>query len=268
MQKRRTRGLVAYLWVTVMALMAAAISAQAQGRGGQGGAVAPVRVQVQFVQLKPDMVGAYRDLFMKEGIPAARKAGVPWLWTFTTGPIGQGFTGFHVQPLPNYAEFDKGNPLQRAMGADWLAGFNAKLRPTLVTTRRVIQTLNPDASIVSTAAAPPRLVLVQDIEPLPGKLGELLNLVASNYVPAFKKAGVSDFWVYGTNMGGPAVLTTVRPIANYAELDRPGLLQRAGMAQEAIQQLNARRNAISTLVETNVLAYQPDLSFGMPAPAK
>jgi hypothetical protein len=36
---------------------------------------------------------------------------------------------------------------------------------------------------------------------------------------------------------------TVRPIANYAELDEPGLLQRAGLSPEAQTKIGARRNA-------------------------
>ena len=86
-------------------------------------------------------------------------------------------------------------------------------------------------------------------------------------LPAYKKAGVKDFWVYAANIGAPGGrITTVRPIANYAELDQPGLLNRAGMAQEAIQQLNARRAALTAGNETSVSRFVPELSYGMPAP--
>jgi len=57
---------------------------------------------------------------------------------------------------------------------------------------------------------------------------------------------------------------TVRPIANFAELDQPGLLNRAGLTAEAIQQLNAKRNAFIASTETEVERLVPDLSFGMP----
>ena len=78
---------------------------------------------------------------------------------------------------------------------------------------------------------------------------------------------MKDFWVYATNIGGPGGrITTVRPIASYTELDQPGLLNRAGMAQEAIQQLNARRAALTAGNETSVSRFVAELSYGMPAP--
>ena len=259
----------------VMALCAVAAAVllsisggRAQERGTQSGAAAPTRVQVEYVQVKPDRADAYRELTRNERLPAMKKAGTAWFWTFTTGPVGQSLTGFHVMPLPNYAELDKGNPLRRAMGDAWLDAFNAKLTTMILSRRRVVRTLNVDASIISNAATPPGLVLVQDVQVLPGKQREVLALVKSNFLPAYRKAGVKDFWVYATNMGGPSVLSVVRPIANYAELDQPGLLARAGLSQQARDELNARRDAISTLVEANVLAYQADISYGMPAPVK
>jgi hypothetical protein len=245
----------------------------AQGQGAPGQQAPPQRIRIQITQVKPDMVDAYQNIIKSELIPGLKKAGLPWLWTYATGPIGQGFTFINAQPITGYAQYDQPGTLQKALGPDGVAKYNAKLRPTLVSTNAWIQTINPAMSIMSTGAtAPPALVVVQDFQVIPGKNGEFADIMTKEYLPAMKKAGVKDFWVYNTNFGGPGGrVTTVRAIAKYAELDpQPGggLLVQGGLTQQAAQQLNARRAALISGTETNIYRYVPDLSFGMPTPPK
>lgn len=241
---------------------------------GQGAAAQPPpqRIRIQVTQVKPDMVDAYQNIIKSELIPGLKKAGLPWLWTYATGPIGQGFTFVNAQPVTNYAQYDQPGALQKALGADGVAKYNARLRPTLVSTNAWIQTLNPNMSIMSDSSAPPPLVVVQDFQVIPGKNGEFGDIMTKEYLPAMKKAGVKDFWVYNTNFGGPGgLVSTVRAIAKYAELDpQPGggLLVQGGLTQQAAQQLNARRAALISSTETNIYRYVPELSFGMPTPPK
>jgi hypothetical protein len=216
------------------------------------------------------MSNAYQDVIKTEVIPALKKAGQPWQWMFTTGAVGQGGTFVTVRPIANYAEFDQPGMLQKALGAEGAAKVVAKITPTVVSNRSWIQTLNRNMSIISNATTPPALVVVQDFQVIPGKNADFADLMTSEYLPAMKKAGVKDFWVYGTNFGGPGgLISTVRPIAKYAELDpQPGggLLVRGGLSQEAAQRLNARRAALYSSTETNVARYVPELSYGMPPP--
>ena len=89
--------------------------------------------------------------------------------------------------------------------------------------------------------------------------------MTSDYLPNYKKAGVKDFWVYASNFGGPAgQIVTVRPIAKYAELDQPGLLNRAGLSADAAAKIGARRAAVSAVIDNEVARFVADLSFGMP----
>ena len=108
--------------------------------------------------------------------------------------------------------------------------------------------------------------MLQVFDIVSGKGADFNAIMTSDYLPAYKKAGVKDFWVYNTNFGAPGgQVITVRPIANFAELDQPGLLNRAGLPADAIQQLNARRNAFIARTETEIVRLVADLSFGMPA---
>ena len=188
---------VAMAWTTVG-------SAQEQ-RGGRGGAaaappqqVAPPaqRVQVVVTQVKPDMVGTYQDLIKNEANPGLKKAGVPYRWTWANGPSGQGFTFVSVQPIANYAQFDQPGMLQKAIGADGVANYNAKLRPTIVSQHAYIETLRQDLSIQSNSGTPLAFAVIQTFQVAPGKGDEFTASMTSDYLPNFKKAGVKDFWAY------------------------------------------------------------------------
>jgi hypothetical protein len=273
MRPRSKTGFLAMMAVLLAVAMVWTIDGQAQRGGGQGrgGAAAqeapPVRIQVQVTQVKPDMVGTYQDLIKNELIPGLKKAGIAYRWTFAEAPAGQGFTFISVQPITNYAQFDQPGALGRAIGADGVANYNAKLRPTLMSQHTYVQTLNQNLSIQSNATAPPVLAIVADIQLLTGKGAEFNQIMTSDFLPNYKKAGVKDFWLYNTNFGGPAgSLVTVTPITKYADIDQgnPLALNRAGLSAEMVQQINARRNALIAHQENNIVRLVPELSFGMP----
>lgn len=265
---RSIRKTSASVVATALAGLVSTVVIGAQQRGAapaQAPAAPPVRVAVTTTQVKPDMLGTYQDLIKNEANPGLKKAGLTYRWMFT--PVfGQGFTFISVQPIANYAQYDQPGALQRAIGTDGVANYNAKLRPTLVSTHTEIDTLNTALSIMSNTSMPPVAVVLQVFDIVSGKGADFNAIMTSDYLPAYKKAGVKDFWVYNTNFGAPGgQVITVRPIANFAELDQPGLLNRAGLTAEAIQQLNAKRNAFIARTETEIVRLVADLSFGMPA---
>lgn len=255
--------------LAVVVVWTALGAAQGQrGAGGRGAAAQapPVRIQVQETQVKPEMVGVYQDLIKNELIPGLKKAGVQFRWTYTTGPSGQAFTFTSVQPITNYAQFDQPGALQKAIGTDGVANYNAKIRPTIVSQHNFIQTLRQDLSIQSNSPTPPALLVVQAFQVAPGKGNDFTSSMTSDYLPNFKKAGVKDFWAYGTNFGAPGgQIVTVRALAKYAELDEPGLLNKAGLSQEAIQQMGARRAAVASVIGNDLIRLVPELSFGSPS---
>ncbi len=246
--------------------------AQAQGGAQQGRGAAPAqaapppqRIAVQVTQVRPDMVGTYQDLIKNEANPGLKKGGIAWRWTWANGPSGQAFTFVSVQPITNYAQYDQPGALQKGIGADGVANYNAKLRPTIVSQRTYIETLRQDLSIQSNSTTPPAFLVIQTFQVAPGKGDEFTASMTSDYLPNYKKAGVKDFWVYAVNFGAPGgQIVTGRPIAKYAELDEPGLLAKAGVTGDAAARIGARRAAIATVIENNLFRYVPELSFGMP----
>lgn len=241
------------------------IVGSAQQRGAAP-AAPPQRSVVTVTQIKPDMLATYQDLVKNTLLPAVKKAQLAsYLWTFTNGPSGQGFTFIAMRPIANYAQLDQTNVLQRAMGEAAAASYNAKVRATIVSQHTYIQTARQDLSIQSNATTPPALGVVQIFQVAPGKGNDFTASMTSDWLPAFRKAGVKDFWAFAQNFGGPAgQIVTVRPIAKFAELDEPGILNKAGLSAEAIAPIVARRNAVATVIENNLVRFVPDLSFGMP----
>jgi hypothetical protein len=249
-------------------LFAVGVAWTIMGRA-QGVASAPLpaqRIAVQVTQVRPDMVGTYQDLIKNEANPGLKKAGVAYRWMWANGPSGQAFTLVSVQPITNYAQYDQPGALQRAIGADGVANYNARLRPTIVREHAYIQTLLQDLSILSGSSMPPALAIIQVFQVVPGKGDQFTSSMTADYLPNYRKAGVKDFWAYATNFGAAGgQIVTVRPIAKYAELDQPGLLNRAGLSAEAAAKIGARRAAVATVVDNELVSFVPELSFGMPS---
>jgi len=262
MHRRLERSVVLAATVGAIGILSGVvISVQAQG--GQQ-APPPARTLVTTTMVKPDMVTAYSELIQKEAIPAYKKAGIPFRWVFANGPVGPGATFVSAQPIRNYADFDQGPVLRAAMGPDIYAKYLARLRPMLLSTHGVIQTLVANASIQSFSGKPPAWVIVATTQLLPGRGAEYASITTNEFLPAFKKAGVTDSWMFAANFGAPVTQRTiVTPIAGWADLDQPGALARA-LGPEAAQKLNQKRASLTTSTESVVMRYVPELSYGTP----
>jgi hypothetical protein len=261
MTRRTSLGLWSGFGVLVVAVIAWAVVAQGQRGGAQQ--PPPVRQAVQVTHVKPDMVNAYQDLLKNELIPNLKKAGIAYRWTWRNGPFGDNYTFVSEQPITSYAQYDQPGALQRAIGAEGVAKFDAKLWPMIVSQHTYAQTLRQDLSIPSASGQPPALLAVQIFQIGPGKGNDFTSIMTSDYLPNFKKAGLKDFRVYAMNFGAAAgQLVTLRGISKFAELDEPGLLNKAGLTTEQAQQVNGRRAAIASVIENDVVRLVPELSFG------
>ena len=254
---------VATLWTTV---------GSAQGQRGAGmppqAAPPPQRVSVAVTHVKPEMLGAYDDLIKNDLIPALKKAGVAWRWGLANSVAGPGYVRVSVQPVINFAQYDQPGALARALGADGVAIYNAKLRTMVVSTETFIDTLQPDLSIQSNSSTPPVFLQVVAIQVLSGKGPEFRSLMASDYIANYKKLGVKDYWVHTRTFGGPqGQFILVRPLMKYAEIDQGTLLTQA-VGASAAAQINARRAGLIAGQTIVYYRYVPALSFGMPAPSR
>ncbi len=266
MNKRRNGIVCSIATLVVIGMASADITLTAQAGGAQPSATQPppLRSLVVTTQVRPEMVTAYQELIRNEALPAYKKAGIPFRWVFTHGPVGPGFTFVSAQPIATYAQFDQGPLLRKVMGPEAFDKYNAKLRPMIVSTNGVINTLIQNASIQSYSGKPPAWVILTTLQLQPGRGQEFTSITVNELLPAMKKAGVTDSWMFATNFGGsPGQRTIVTPIENWAQLDQPNPLTRS-LGAEAAQKLNQKRVALTTHAETVVLRYVPELSYGAP----
>lgn len=238
-------------------------------QGGAAQQAPPARVMLIFTQVKAGTGADYRKLQQAEVVPALKKAGLPWRWVYASGPLsGGGGTFVSAQPIANFAQFDAGqSPLQRGLGAGF-AQYAAKVQPMVVSQRQVVQTLVQDASIQSYPSTPPSLIRVTDFGLVPGKGGDFATLTREHYLPAAKKAGVTDYLVFVTNYGGPAnARSVVEYLSKFADLDTGNPVAKA-MGPEAFQKFNQQRAALITSNESAVFSLVPEASYGAPARPK
>jgi hypothetical protein len=264
--KIRTFPSQVFLSLAILGIaLVAGLRAQAPARGGQQQQPPAQRVVVQVTHVKFDQLDAYQNLMKSTFLPVVKKANLAaYVWTWTSGASGEAGEFVQVRPIKNYAELDIPNRLRDAMGAEALNAFNAKIRPMIASRQNYIQTVRQDLTLQA-SAAPPALGVVQIFQVSPGKGADFTASMTSDYLPAFRKAGVKDFFAYAGNFGGAGGnIVTVRPIAKYAQLDEPGLLNKAGLSQDQIQKIGQRRAATATVVENNLVRFVPELSYGMP----
>jgi hypothetical protein len=240
-------------------------AAQAQAPAAQQ--APPQRIQVTTTQLKPDMVAIWENLVRTELIPAQKKINLPWRHTFANGPFGNGFTRVAITPVVNYAQYDQPTPITRAVNAAAAAAYAAKINTTIQSQVTDILTLQTNNSIISGATAMQPFVVVTTYAVQSGRGPDFGTTLREDFLPAYRKAGVRDFWVYAPNFGTvPAGFRAlVRPVAKFAELDDAALLQKGGLSQEQIAKVNARRDAVAAGTTQVVYRFIPELSYGMPA---
>jgi hypothetical protein len=263
----RTGFRFAALTAVMCGVLSIAITAprilNAQGQTAAS-AAAPQRVLVTITQVKPDMIPGYQAAVQAEGIPAFKKAGLPWRHTYRTGPFGDVGLFVAVQPVTSMAQFDQPGAVPRVLGQEGAARYAAKVRAMIVSQKQILQTLQPAMSIQSQSTEIAGLLVVEEIQLHPDKGAAFAELITSQMIPALKKAGVKDYWVFSDTWGGSlGSRTIVEPIANYAGLEpgqAQGRLARV-LGAQAAQKINAQRNALIQHADRTVLRLVPELSF-------
>jgi len=254
---------------TTLAIALGTASGHTQGRGSAAPAASTSHLIVQVWHVKPDMLATFRDLVSKQLLSAQKKAGLQFRWTWADTPMGgTGFTFVSTQPVASYAQFSLGPAGRRGMGDAAWNEYNNKLRATLTGTESFIYTMRPDLSIQSGSATAPAFVEVTEWQALTGKAQEFARITGSEYIPNYRKGGLKDLWTYGVDYGETPAnrFVMVRAMASYADLDT-GLLAKAGLAADAIAQMNQRRNETATGMNRRVYQFEPELSFGSPTAA-
>lgn len=218
----------------------------------------PAMSRVTVTQVRPDMLNEWLDLQKNEVVPALKKAGAKTRTVYSSGLFGTAGEYVIITPIEKYADFDAGNPLIKALGAEGAARLGEKLRKCTVGSHSYAIARQADLSNATTP--PPPIIVSTRIRIAPGKFPDFQNLVKTEVLPIYKAAKVS-LTVSSRSLGAnPTDVTLSSGMNKYADLDAGSpLLQKLG--PEGVAKLLAKFTGISTVIEQVVRARVADLSF-------
>lgn len=225
----------------------------------------PQLLSITIVSVKPDMVLEFQNFMKTTTNPALKKGGLPWraVWQ-STATAGDAFEYVIVAPIGAFAEFDGPSALEKGLGAQGFAGWQAKAGSFVTSVRRFVVRTRPDLSFEAKRTGPPKLAVVTAVHVAPNRNNDFENYVKNDYLPVMQKAQVS-YLVSQSIFGGDAneyVALTLRE--SFADLDKgPVVIQVLGAegAQKLVQKLPA---GTVTHLERSITRFMPELSLMPP----
>lgn len=239
--------------------------AQSHRSLAQEPAPSPGWLSITVVSVKPEMMMEFQNYMKTTTNPALKKGGLKWraIWQ-STNAAGDAFEYIIVAPMENFAEFDGTSAIEKGLGAQGFAAWQAKAGSLVRSVRRFIVRTRPDLSFEVKRTGPPKIAVVTAVHVVSNRNADFENYLKNDYLPVMKKANVT-YMVSQTIFGGDAneyVTLTLRE--SFAELDKgPVIVQVLGPdgAEKLLQKLPA---GSVTHLERSISRFVPELSF-MPA---
>jgi len=252
------RGILCHC-LSAMVFAAAALATPAFAQDGN------IR-SVTFYTVKPDRVGdfsaeikAYNALLAKGGSTHYSST-----WVSLTGAHEYA----HVIYYKNWADLDydmMADPQMKAQAMD-LTRVGMRINDCAVSYRRVIEEILPEFNVSS--GEMPKMIRVLQTEVRPEKMGEYLDLVKNEIVPAIKKGGAKDYNVARGRLGESTLeVTSVVGFNSWADLDET-IGAEKGLGKDGYQDLVAKVRAVIVQSEFDVYRFEPDLSYLPPSATK
>ena len=214
-------------------------------------------MRAQYVQVKPDKLEDFIELYRDEINPALRRAGVPWRSAWQTGEFGDVYRRLFVEPLDDFADLDTGGALARGLDARRLDRVLDRLREYTDSRQTYAVRYRPDLSVESDDVSGFSIARLSNVEVAPGRGPEFEAFLREN-LNAFRAAGVV-FGIYQRQFGpGPVVWQIVENLRSYSELGRGSLLRAFG---DDSGRAASVLSGVVTSVERTVLEYAESMSY-------
>lgn len=219
------------------------------------------------VSVKPEMIAEFQNFMKNTTNPALKKGGVKWreVWQ-STNYAGDAFEYVIVAQFDKFAEFDGPTPLEKALGSQGFADWQAKAGSLVKSVHRYIVRTRPDLSSMSSMSkgSAAKLAIIHSAHVANGRNQDFENYIKNDLVPVMAKAGTT-YLVSQTVFGGNAneyVTLTMRD--NFAEIDK-GPVPVQVLGADGAQKLFAKLPAGTvTHLERSIVRLVPELSI-MPA---
>lgn len=216
----------------------------------QDAAPDPILINVMQVQLKASHVGVFRSFHEDEVIPNMRSGGVPWRLT-SANVFGDSFEYAVATPLENFAQLDLPELQLSEMGSEAF-GSAVESRRRFVVTSRPDLTVPGDGGVMS-------LRRMAHIVAAPGKALEFEEFWKGTVMPAMRNAGISNYQVFQTLIGGPqGEYYGGMYLPNFAAMDSLNMNALLTPRQQA------QFGELVDVFEVDLVRTDRDLSYGLP----
>lgn len=216
-------------------------------------------MSITTVKVKPSMVSEFEKIIKEEYNPAFKKGGgmESEVWQMAMGDV---FSFVFVQPVEKFAMMDGPSPVSKGLGAEAPAFFS-RISKMVDGVNSVIIETRPEMSYSPPMNAPPKVAVVAYVRVDGSKAADFEKFIASDYMPAMKKADIMGYWASKTVFGGNAnEYTFVTVEENFAELDKGHPLSRVMKPEERTQMFQKLPAGAVQNVEVYVARHRPELS--------
>jgi hypothetical protein len=215
---------------------------------------------VTHVRVPPAKVGEWLKLQRNEVVPALKKAGIEGYTTYQT-VVGELAEFVIVRPFA-FAELDKPDPLDRALGAAGAAVLRAKLGDCTESMHRSIENRHDDLYLNPGAAA---VLFESRYRAMPGRARDYMTFVRSEMYPVMKQAQADGTFaglsVTTSVQGGePGIITLNMHYADFAPLDGPPPVAKT-LGPQGTAAFLAKGAGLITQLDQRILRRVPELSF-------
>jgi hypothetical protein len=215
--------------------------------------------RVTIIHVKPDMVNEWREL-ERSYVPDLKKGGQKSRTVYQTSIFGNNYEYVIVAPIDHFADFDGQSPMAKALEPAALLRRNAMLVKCIESSTSFMSTRLDEISNLAQSDAIPPILVVARYRIAPGKLQEFINLMKSDVLPVYKKAGVRMTVMQrgpGTNPNDVTVGTFFKTFAEWG--GQPFLTKQLGA--DGAAKINAKFTGVRTLIEVVTRKRVDELSF-------
>lgn len=214
---------------------------------------------VRIITVEGGKTNEFVDL-QRQLMEARKEAGSPgrWVWQEVRGNSS---TYHIVTASSDFATLDETN--EPVMGETAWATWINRVGQTIQSREVVNVRLYPELEIEAKEGQMGNLLLLTHRTIAQGRNNDYLDWYEKKIIPIMKKNGVSGRSIGRTIYGGDTrVITSVRYLSSYAELDEPGLL--ASLSDKERENVLADIAGMVVEVENTLLRYREDMSHDGP----
>ena len=218
------------------------------------------RIQVNIVDVKPDMIDAWIDFQTKQTVPTLKKGGVVRRDVYQS-EIGRVGRFIAVRPVGTFADRDNPSPLIRALGEAGAKEYYSTVRKMIAAeTTYVIQRV-ADASFDPNPDAIYKVLVLSSNHIAPGRGADYLNYLRTDILPLQQKAQTKRYLVSQVVFGGDPNQIGVATFAEkFSDLDAGPAIVRV-LGQDGAAKLAQKTVGIVLSVEREVYIRNEALSF-------